>query len=190
LRRSKSDFYGIRNDELVNLQFKDIKLNLLSHTNIPYHEFSLIFRKTNKDPTKGKCFVFFHDHNLTVEAVQKYKVQVGLAHPEIDCYTHVATWKAHMESLLGRPLSGTDYVFPALASTGQIKFGELTSRSAFETLLDDVVERSNVLHGRNGKFTTHCFRRDANGAQKQSSSGVVGHPTRMCVPSKLFMSAG
>ncbi|KAJ7859386.1 hypothetical protein B0H13DRAFT_2570585 [Mycena leptocephala] len=136
-----------RNDELVNLQFKDIKLNLLSHTNIPYHEFSLIFRKTNKDPTK----------------VQKYKVQVDLAHPEIDCYTHVATWKAHMESLLGRPLSGTDYVFPALASTGQIKFGEPTSRSAFETLLDDVVERSNVLHGRNGKFTTHCFRR--GGAQ-------------------------
>ncbi|KAF7342137.1 hypothetical protein MVEN_01801400 [Mycena venus] len=110
------------NDELINLQFKDIKLNLRSKTGIPYHEFSLIFRKTNKDPTK----------------VQKYMVQIDPAHPEIDCYTHVEAWKAHMERLLGRRLAGTDYVFPALASTGQIKFGEPTSRSAFETLLDKV----------------------------------------------------
>ncbi|KAF7364523.1 hypothetical protein MVEN_00321300 [Mycena venus] len=136
-----------RNDELINLQFKDIKLNLRSKTGIPYHEFSLIFRKTNKDPTK----------------VQKYMVQIDPAHPEIDCYTHVEAWKAHMERLLGRRLAGTDYVFPALASTGQIKFGEPTSRSAFETLLDEVVDKSNVLQGRNGRFTTHCFRR--GGAQ-------------------------
>ncbi|KAJ7907750.1 hypothetical protein B0H13DRAFT_1879293 [Mycena leptocephala] len=57
----------------------------------------------------------------------------------------------------------TDYVFPALASTGQIKFGEPTSRSAFEALLDEVVDKSNVLQGRNSKFTTHSFRR--GGAQ-------------------------
>ncbi|KAJ7908590.1 hypothetical protein B0H13DRAFT_2661947 [Mycena leptocephala] len=136
-----------RNDELINLQFKNIKLNLRSKTGIPYDEFSLIFRKTNKDPTK----------------VQKYMVQSDLAHPEIDCYTHVVAWKTHMEGLLGRSLTGTDYVFPALASTGQIKFGECSSRSGFETLLDEVVDKSNVLNGRNGKFTTHCFRRD--GAQ-------------------------
>ncbi|KAJ7352090.1 hypothetical protein DFH08DRAFT_805371 [Mycena albidolilacea] len=49
----------IGNDELFNLQFKDIKFDLRSRTEIPYHEFSLIFRKTNKDPTK----------------VQKYMVQ-------------------------------------------------------------------------------------------------------------------
>ncbi|KAK7029766.1 hypothetical protein R3P38DRAFT_3188637 [Favolaschia claudopus] len=126
-----------RNDELVNLQFKDVKMDLRSKTGIPYHEFSLIFRKTNKDPTK--------------------------VHPEIDCYTHVKTWKIHMEGLLGRSLTGNDFVFPALASTGQVKFGEPTSRSAFETLLNDVVEKSDALHGRNGKFTTHCFRR--GGAQ-------------------------
>ncbi|KAJ7488522.1 hypothetical protein B0H11DRAFT_2230062 [Mycena galericulata] len=136
-----------RNDELINLQFKDIKFNLQSPTGIPYHEFSLIFRKTNKDPTK----------------VQKYMVQVDLAHPEIDCYTHVNAWKKHMEKLLGRPLYGTDFVFPAVASTGQLKFGEPTSRSGFENFLDDVVEKSGVMNGRNGKFTTHCFRR--GGAQ-------------------------
>ncbi|KAJ7900711.1 hypothetical protein B0H14DRAFT_2493618 [Mycena olivaceomarginata] len=136
-----------RNDELITLQFKDIKLGLRSNTGIPYHEFSLVFRKTNKDPTK----------------VQKYKVQLDLVHPEIDCYTHIHAWKSHMEGLLGRPLRGTDYVFPAIASTGKLKFGEPTSRSAFETLLEAVVEKSDVMQGRNGKFTTHCFRR--GGAQ-------------------------
>ncbi|KAJ7247425.1 hypothetical protein B0H12DRAFT_1072938 [Mycena haematopus] len=136
-----------RNDELVNLQFKHIKLNMKSHSGIPYHEFTLIFRKTNKDPTKG----------------QKYMVQVDLAHPEIDCYTHLNNWNQHMESLLQRPLQGTDFVFPAIASTGQLKFGECTSRSGFETFLEDAVEKSGVMKGRNGKFTTHCFRR--GGAQ-------------------------
>ncbi|KAJ7146653.1 hypothetical protein C8R44DRAFT_864392 [Mycena epipterygia] len=136
-----------RNDELINLQFKDVKLHLRSKTGIPYHEFALIFRKTNKDPTK----------------VQKYMVQIDTAHPEIDCYTHVGTWKTHMEKILGRPLAGNNFVFPAIASTGQLKFGECTSRSAFEILLDEVVEKSNVMQGRNGKFTTYCFRR--GGAQ-------------------------
>ncbi|KAJ7050595.1 hypothetical protein C8F01DRAFT_1377498 [Mycena amicta] len=136
-----------RNDELVNLQFKHVKLEQRSATGIPYHEFSLIFRKTNKDPNK----------------VQKYNVPLDLVHPEIDCYTHVATWKVHMEHILHRPLTGADYVFPAIASTGQIKFGEPTNRSTFETLLDTIVAQSNVLRGRNGRFTTHCFRR--GGAQ-------------------------
>ncbi|KAJ7655921.1 hypothetical protein B0H17DRAFT_1146313 [Mycena rosella] len=110
-----------RNDELINLQFKDIKMNLRSPTGIPDHEFSLIFRKTNKDPTKA--------------------------------------WKAQMQSLLRRPIGGNNFIFPAIASTGQLKFGESTSRSAFETLLEEVVEKSDVMKDRNGKFTTHCFRR-------------------------------
>ncbi|KAJ7764056.1 hypothetical protein DFH07DRAFT_770705 [Mycena maculata] len=42
-----------RNDELINLQSKDI---LRSATGIPYHEFALIFHKTNKDPTKDTWF--------------------------------------------------------------------------------------------------------------------------------------
>ncbi|KAJ7751358.1 hypothetical protein B0H16DRAFT_1460271 [Mycena metata] len=120
-----------RNDELISLQVKDIKFDQRSKTGIPYHEFSLVFRKTNKDPTK----------------VQKYKVQADLTHPEIDCYTHTNTWKSHMEGLLGHSLSGSDYLFPAIASTGKLKFGECTSRSAFETLLETVVEKSNVMQG-------------------------------------------
>ncbi|KAJ7592229.1 hypothetical protein C8J56DRAFT_780975, partial [Mycena floridula] len=56
-----------------------------------------------------------------------------------------------------------DPVFPALATTGKVKLGEVMSRTGIETLLDKVVEASGVMKGRNGKFTTHCFRR--GGAQ-------------------------
>lgn len=33
------------------------------------------------------------------------------------------------------------------------------SKSAFDRFLEQVVQDSNVLDGRSGKFTTHCFRR-------------------------------
>ena len=96
-------------------------------------------------------------------AAQHYKIPSDPAHPEIDCYTHLNRWIEHLSSVFGRPLMDGDYVFPAIASTNLLKFGEPTSRSGFETLLELVVERSGVMKGRNGKFTTHCFRR--GGAQ-------------------------
>lgn len=75
----------------------------------------------------------------------------------------MSEWLNHLQSLLGRPLDGGDFIFPGIASTGKLKFGEPTSRSGFESLMDDIVDGSGVLKGRNGKFTTHCFRR--GGAQ-------------------------
>jgi len=42
------------NDEVINLQMKHIKGGQVSPTGIPYLEFILIFRKTNKDPNKGE----------------------------------------------------------------------------------------------------------------------------------------
>jgi hypothetical protein len=84
-------------------------------------------------------------------------------HPEIDCYSHMTRWLIHLRDLMLRPLEDDDYVFPAIASTGLLKFGEHTSRSGFETLMDSIIEPSGVMNGRNGKFTTHCFRR--GGAQ-------------------------
>lgn len=93
---------------------------------------------------------------------QTYLVPPNMA-SETDCYTHLLNWVIHQQSLIGRSLGEADFVFPAIASTGQIKFGEPTSRSGFEALMDGIIQKSGVLEGRNGKFTTHCFRR--GGAQ-------------------------
>ncbi|KAJ3752488.1 hypothetical protein EV360DRAFT_88707 [Lentinula raphanica] len=136
-----------RNDELIHFMVKDLKLNLVSNTGVSYIEFHLIFRKTNKDPNK----------------VQAYHIPQDPQHPEFDCYTHMTTWMKHLQSLLQRPLMDHDYVFPGIASTGQLKFGENTSRMGIENLLERVVDASGLMSGRRGKFTTHCFRR--GGAQ-------------------------
>ena len=98
-----------------------------------------------------------------VLAGQTYLVPPNAANHETDCYTHLLNWVIHQQGLIARSLGEADFVFPAIASTGQIKFGKPTSRSGFEALMDDIIQRSGVLEGRNGKFTTHCFRR--GGAQ-------------------------
>ncbi len=131
----------------------------------PYLEFILVFRKTNKDPNKGmvpfvqKAVCSF---KVTFEA-QMYQIPPDADHPHIDCYHHMLVWLGHLQGLLQRSLDANDYIFPALASTGFLKFGEPISRSGFEALLEKVVEGSGVMAGRAGKFTTHCFRR--GGAQ-------------------------
>jgi hypothetical protein len=148
------------------LQFKHVQQGCISQDGHPHLEIILIFRKTNKDQNNGE----YSDYTLPISssmnwyiAAQHYKIPSDPAHPEIDCYTHLNRWIEHLSSVFGRPLMDGDYVFPAIASTNLLKFGEPTSRSGFETLLELVVERSGVMKGRNGKFTTHCFRR--GGAQ-------------------------
>ncbi|KAJ3828168.1 hypothetical protein F5880DRAFT_1672711 [Lentinula raphanica] len=136
-----------RNDELIHFMVKDLNVDLVSETGVPYIEFHLIFRKTNKDPNK----------------VQVYHIPIDSNHSELDCYTHMTAWVTHLQTLLQRPLMNTDYVFPGIASTGQLKFGENTSRMGIENLLESIVEASGLMKGRSGKFTTHCFRR--GGAQ-------------------------
>ncbi len=78
---------------------------------------------------------------------------------EIDCYTHFVNWVEYLESQLQRPIEASDYIFPVIASTGKLKFGEPLSRAGFESIMEQIVDKSGVMDGRNGKFTTHCFRR-------------------------------
>jgi hypothetical protein len=94
---------------------------------------------------------------------QHYHIPPDPDHPEFDCHLHLGNWLDQLSILLGRALVNSDFIFPAIASTGLLKFGEATSRSGIEILLDTVVEKSGVMKQRNGKFTTHCFRR--GGAQ-------------------------
>ena len=61
-----------RNDELINFVFKDLKLALVSDNGICYIEFCLIFRKTNKDPNKGKRFEIFQKKCVTTVQCSLY----------------------------------------------------------------------------------------------------------------------
>jgi hypothetical protein len=64
-------------------------------------------------------------------------------------------WCSHAS--LAAP-SGNWLCLPCTCVNWESKFGEPMSWSALGTLLENVAKRSNVLHGRNSKFTTHCFR--------------------------------
>jgi hypothetical protein len=159
------DLIAPRNEELINLQFGNVKLCQQSATGKLYHEFQLVFRKTNKDPNKGAGVFYMHKRYLShgTSAAQTYFIPQNTSEPEIDCYTHLLDWVLYQQGFIARPLGVDDLIFPAIASTGQIKFGVPTSRSGFEAIMDDIVKKSGVMQGRNGKFTTHCFRR--GGAQ-------------------------
>jgi hypothetical protein len=69
-----------------------------------------------------------------VLAGQTYLVPPNLAN-EIDCYPHMLNWVIHQQGLIGQTLVEADFVFPAITSTGQIKFGKPTSWSGFEALV-------------------------------------------------------
>jgi hypothetical protein len=63
----------------------------------------------------------------------------------------------------GRKLHPDDFVFPALDIKGRIKVREPLSQTRVQALLDQFASDSGLLDGRNGRYTTHCFRR--GGAQ-------------------------
>ncbi|KAI0037942.1 DNA breaking-rejoining enzyme, partial [Auriscalpium vulgare] len=146
-----------RNEELVTLQWKNVSFQGNGSLE-PYISFNLVFRKTNKDPAAGKCLIspWGTSHALITLPPQPDD-------PEIDVYPSMREWITHLQDKMQRPLQPEDYVFPALASTDLLKFGEPMSRTGIENILDRLTDASGVMEGRTGKFTTHCFRR--GGAQ-------------------------
>ncbi|EMD33028.1 hypothetical protein CERSUDRAFT_99044 [Gelatoporia subvermispora B] len=136
-----------RNNELVGLRGENIKPHQVSSTGIEYHDFILRIRKTNADNTKE----------------QHYWIPFDREHPEIDCFSHMTRWLAHLSDLRGRPVNDDDFIFPVMSRKGHLKYGQAAGGAAIQALLDEVVAKSGVMNGRRGKFTTHCFRR--GGAQ-------------------------
>lgn len=93
-------------------------------------------------------------------SAQTYKIcQEGGNPAYLDCYTHLKTWLEYLQKHTPRQILPSDPLFPAMASTGKLKIGEQMSKTGFDRLLEQVVQESDVLDGRPGKFTTHCFRR-------------------------------
>jgi hypothetical protein len=62
-----------------------------------------------------------------------------------------------------RPLLSNDFIFPAIAATGKLKIGTSVGRAEIEKMINMFVSGADILKGRAGKFTTHCFQR--GGAQ-------------------------
>src|ERR1700722_554580 len=96
-------------------------------------------------------------HMCGAFAGQTYQIPFDPEHPEIDCYSHMVAWLSHLQFLLQHSLQADDFIFPAIASTDRLKFGKPTTRSGFESLMDDIVGHSGLMEGWYGKFTTHCF---------------------------------
>ncbi|EMD30941.1 hypothetical protein CERSUDRAFT_100858 [Gelatoporia subvermispora B] len=132
-----------RADKLINLQHKDIRPHQISGAAIPFHEFTLTFGG------KGQAH----------PAARHYRIPHDPKHPEIDCYTHMARWLARLAQERGSPPPGDDYIFPALSSTGILKFGEATNRAELESMLDDVVTKSGILADGARRFATRSLRR-------------------------------
>ena len=91
-----------------------------------------------------------------------YQIHPQPQDPSICCYTKLTEWFDWMEAR-GRSLRPEDYVFPALDSKGRIKYQEALSQTRIQGWLDQLTNQSGLLAQRNGRFTTHCFRR--GGAQ-------------------------
>ena len=80
-------------------------------------------------------------------------------------YTELLDWKAYVETLYGRALKDGDFIFPAIAKTGYLKVGSGSVTKTFmDNLLAEMVVKCGLMEDRRqGKFTTHCWRR--GGAQ-------------------------
>ncbi|KAF9120917.1 hypothetical protein BGW39_010989 [Mortierella sp. 14UC] len=136
-----------RTEELTRLQMKDIELGLTTDTGSPYFTITLKFRKTNQaDSSKANV----------------YQIHPQPDYAPICCYTKLRAWLQWMERG-GRKLHPEDYVFPALDAQGRIKFQEALSPTRVQGWLDLLTNQTGLLARRNGRFTTHCFRR--GGAQ-------------------------
>ncbi|KAF9203533.1 hypothetical protein BGZ49_006312 [Haplosporangium sp. Z 27] len=73
-------------------------------------------------------------------------------------------WLRYLEGCMKRPLSDDDLIFPSLDSDGFPNIGDKFSYARLQKLLDTITREAGLLENRkNGKYTTHCFRR--GGAQ-------------------------
>ncbi|ORZ12510.1 hypothetical protein BCR41DRAFT_423150 [Lobosporangium transversale] len=136
-----------RNEELLRLQGKDIELNFKTDCGRPYIKITLTFRKTNQ---------------ANAEKANVYEIHPQPNEPHACSYTKLLTWIRWMEKD-SRALHPEDFVFPSMDTKGRIKLKESFSHPKIQSLLDEFTEDADLLTGRNGRYTTHCFRR--GGAQ-------------------------
>ncbi|GBE89867.1 hypothetical protein SCP_1701930 [Sparassis crispa] len=97
------------------------------------------------------------------EKSNNYDIPLDSTIPHLDCYMHTINWMNHLAEQMQHPLQKTDFIFPALASTGKLKIGTAVGHAEIKKLLEHFVSGIELLAVWPGKFTTHCFR--CGGAQ-------------------------
>ncbi|KAK3827176.1 MAG: hypothetical protein JOS17DRAFT_791951 [Linnemannia elongata] len=103
------------------------------------------------------------ERGMTTEAGSPYfTIHPQTEDPSICCYSKLTEWLDWMEAQ-GHQLQPDDFVFPALDAKGRIKYHEALSQPRIQGWLDQLTNQPGLLARRNGRFTTHCFRR--GGAQ-------------------------
>ncbi|KAI0060277.1 hypothetical protein BV25DRAFT_1839799 [Artomyces pyxidatus] len=65
--------------------------------------------------------------------------------PELDAFRRVQDWFKILEEEIGRPVRSSDYVFPRMNNSGQLKMEEHMSSWRMEGLFDDIFKASGVL---------------------------------------------
>ncbi|KAL0578113.1 hypothetical protein V5O48_003892 [Marasmius crinis-equi] len=92
--------------------------------------------------------------------------------PWIDAYTHLLTWKTHLETyILKRPVQADDYLFPSVGMGGHsVQIGTPISADTIQKKINEFAEAAGL--PRAGRFTTHCFRR--GGAQYRFMYAPIG----------------
>ncbi|KAF9918210.1 hypothetical protein BX616_009928 [Lobosporangium transversale] len=136
-----------RNEELLRLKGKDLDLGLKTDCGRSYFKITLTFRKTNQ---------------ANAEKANIYEIHPLPEEPHACCYTKLQTWIKWLEKN-SRALHPEDFVFPSLDNKGRVKLKEAFSHPKIQSLLDEFTDAANLLAERNGRYTTHCFRR--GGAQ-------------------------
>jgi hypothetical protein len=97
-----------------------------------------------------------------------YNIYSQTDSPEIDMYKHFLHWLEFLESSLGRPLEGDEYIFPFVAPNGIIHPKKPMNNEHVQKYITDFAKKA----GLTGQYTTHSPRR--GGSQYRFMYAPIG----------------
>ena len=86
----------------------------------------------------------------------------------MDMFTHLSRWVEHIRLVIGRELSGDDYIFPHISANGMVHIDCLMDHNKVQELINDFTSEAGLTK----HFAMHCFHR--GGAQYQLMHAPIG----------------
>lgn len=84
--------------------------------------------------------------------------------PAIDMFTHLRLWLDYLEYAIGQKLQLGDYIFPYIASNGQVHMNRAISHDHVQAMITEFTTQA----GLEKRYTTHCFC--------QATLAIANHP--------------